>query len=256
MLRIVLHCSLVLVFAAVAIHDAIAETANNSNIVRWAKGTIEYRNISDGQVSGSEAFHLTVHPDGSRTLQARNRLDNADIQRHVTHRVAANFRPLETTAVYWVRGEWRGTGLFVVDGNNLEAIVRTPDGMIRQSRHVPDNFSFIPHPLSTNAWPAWYVDKAKPGPQTITVYDMDAGAQAVSSMLGKLYESEIEYLGEQDMTTPAGSFQVEHYRISDAVDMYVTGPDAILVRFVWRPADRDYVLISLTQSMQEEAAEE
>lgn len=254
MLRNILSCILAGVLATAA--NAASAQAQNSNIVRWAKGAIEYRNISDGQVSGSEEFHLTVHPDGSRTLQARNRLDNADIQRHVTHRVAANFRPLETTAVYWVRGEWRGTGLFVVDGNDLEAIVRSPDGIIRQSRRVPDNFSFIPHPLSTNAWPAWYVDKTKPGPQTITVYDMDAGAQAVSSMLGKLYDSEIEYLGEQDMTTPAGNFQVEHYRVSDAVDMYVTGPDAILVRFVWKPADREYVLTSLTVSAQAARDEE
>lgn len=254
--REVLRNALVVFLVALVANDAFAQAGDNSNIVRWAKGTIEYRNISDGEVSGSEEFHLTVHPDGSRTLQARNRLNNADIQRHVTHRVAANFRPLETTAVYWVKGEWRGTGLFAVDGNDLEAVVKTPDGMIRQSRRVPDNFSFIPHPLSTNAWPAWYVDKTKPGPQTITVYDMDAGAQAVSSMLGKLYDSEIEYLGEQDMTTPAGNFQVEHYRISDAVDMYITGPDAILVRFVWKPADRDYVLTSLEQSPPKQVSEE
>lgn len=219
--------------------------ADNVNIVRWAKGSIEYRELSTGKPNGSEEWHITVHPDGSRTLQTRNRLDNAGYQRHVIHRVEESFRPLEISAVFWVQGEWRGTGLFSIDGNTLEAVVKTPDGLIRQTRAVPDLFSFIPHPLQTNAWPTWYYDKAKGGPQTITVYDMDPGAQAVSSMLGKMYEQTVVFEGETEMTVPAGTFDVDHFRIGDAVDLYITGPDAIMVRFVWEPADRDYVLTSL-----------
>lgn len=219
--------------------------AENINITRWAKGEFEYRSLSTGEVSGTEAWHLTVHPDGTRTMQTRNRLDEAGYQRHVTYRVAENFRPLEVTSVYWVKGEWRGTGLFAINGDTLEAIVKTPDGMIRQTRSVPENFSMIPHPLSTNAWNTWYYDKAKGGAQPMTVYDMDAGAQAVSSMLGKVYTQDLEFIGTEKMTTPAGTFEVDHFRVEDVVDMYITGPDAILVRFKWIPADRDYVLTSL-----------
>lgn len=222
--------------------------ADNVNITRWSKGTIEYRTISDGRVNGSEDWHITVHPDGSRTLEARNRLDEAGYQRHVVYRVAENFRPLEVTSVYWVKGEWRGTGLFAITDNQLEAFVKTPDGLIQQSRTVPKNFSMIPHPLSTNAWPTWYYDKAKGGPQQITVYDMDAGAQAVSSMMGKMYEQTIEYVGVESVTVPAGTFETDHYSIGGAVDLYLYGPDAIMVRFIWKPADRDYMLTSLEQS--------
>lgn len=234
-------------FLLLAFTAESALAGDNVNITRWSKGTIEYRTISDGRVNGSEDWHITVHPDGSRTLEARNRLDEAGYQRHVHYRVAENFRPLEVSAVYWVKGEWRGTGLFAVDGNDLDVMVKTPDGLIRQSRAVPDNFSFIPHPLSTNAWPTWYYDKAKGGPQTITVYDMDAGAQAVSSMMGKMYEQTIEHMGEETVTVPAGTFKTEHYNFGGMVDMYLYGPDSILVRFIWTPADRDYVLTSLEQ---------
>ena len=129
---------------------ALAQTQNsisgNINIVRWAKGTVEYRSLSTGEVSGTENWHLTVHPDGSRAMQARNRLDLAGFQRHVTYRVAENFRPLDVTSVYWVNGEWRGTGLLAIDGNRLDATINTPDGLIRQERTVPDHFSMIPHP--------------------------------------------------------------------------------------------------------------
>jgi hypothetical protein len=234
---------LVLLFAATAV-----SAADNVNITRWAKGTIEYRSLSTGEVSGSEEWHLTVHPDGSRTLHARNRLEDAGFQRHVTYRVAENFRPLEVTAVYWVKGAWRGTGLFAINGLELEAIAKTPDGMIQQTRRVPEHFSMIPHPLSTNAWPTWYYDKTKGGPQTMTVYDMDAGAQAVSSMLGKVYDQTLTFIGEEEMTVPAGTFATDHFRIDDTVDLYITGPDALMVRFQLIPADRDYVLTTLETS--------
>lgn len=222
-----------------------ASASGNVNIVRWAKGTIEYRTLSTGEVSGSEEWHLTVHPDGSRTLEARNRLDEAGFQRHVIYRVAKDFRPLEVTSVYWIGGQWRGTGLFSIDGDRLNAFVKTPDGLIHQERSVPQKFSIIPHPVSTNAWPTWYYDKAKGGPQTMTVYDMDARAQAVSSMLGKMYDQILIYVGEESMTTPAGTFMVDHFKIDGEVDLYITGPDAILVRFLWRSSDREFVLTHL-----------
>jgi len=243
-----MRCSIVIAAFALLNTFAAADELPNVNITRWSEGKIEYRKASTGEVNGSEDWHITVHPDGSRTLETRNRLDVAGFQRHVVYRVAENFRPLEVTSVYWVKGEWRGTGLFAVNGRDLEAVIKTPDGMIRQSRAVPEHFSFIPHPLQSNAWPAWYYDKQKGGPQTMTVYDMDALAGAVSSMLGKMNDQTIELIGEEEMTTPAGTFDVEHYRIDDVVDLYISGPDAVLVKFVWSPMDAEYVLVEYRAS--------
>ena len=47
------------------------------------------------------------------------------------------------------------------------------------------------------------------------------------------------------MTTPAGAFQTDHFKIDNAVDIYVTGPDSIMVKFLWTPADRVYELVKL-----------
>ncbi len=79
----------------------------------------------------------------------------------------------------------------------------------------------------------------------MTVYDMDASAQAVNSMLGKMYDQTLTLVGEEKITPPAGKFDVDHFRIDDSVDFFITGPDALMVRFQWRPADRDYVLTHL-----------
>ena len=212
---------------------AAAGDTGNASIARWAKGTIEYRMLATGEVIGAEHWHLTVHPDGSRTMQTANRMDLIDAQRHVTLRVAEDFRPLEVLAVYYTGGEWRGTGLFAVTGDTLRATVTSPQGMLVQEREVPERFSFIPHPLATDAWGTWTYDREQGGVQQRTVYDMDGGARSAGSMLGKLYTQPLEFLGSEEVSTPAGVFQADHFRAGANADIYLTGPDAILVRFVY-----------------------
>ncbi len=210
-----------------------AADSDNASIARWAKGSIEYRMLETGEVIGSEQWHLTVHPDGTRTMLAINRMDLIDAQRHVVLRVEESFRPLEVLAVYFTGGEWRGTGMFAVNGDTLKATVKTPLGMLVQERAVPEKFSFIPHPLATDAWGTWTYDREQGGVQQRTVYDMDSGARSAGSMLGKLYTQPLQFLGIEEVTTPAGVFQTDHFRAGSYADIYVTGPDAILVRFVY-----------------------
>ncbi|MSO97157.1 MAG: hypothetical protein EXR11_02910 [Rhodospirillaceae bacterium] len=222
----------------------------NANVVRAAKGTIVYSVLSSGAVLGDENWNLTVHPDGSRTMQAINRYGSPGVQRHVTYRVDAKFRPIEAYLLYWVGGKWRGSGLFSVHGDQLTAVANTPNGQLTHNLTVPENFSFIPHPLSTDAWHMSYYDKAKEGEQTITVYDMDAGAAGPQALLGRLYQQKIKFIGAEQVTTKGGAFATDHFKIENAVDVYVTGPDAILVKFLWTPADRLYELVKLEQTSQ------
>jgi hypothetical protein len=244
------------VFAmALACTSAHAQTEPNSpiggtnaNVVRAAKGTIVYKVLSTGAITGGENWNLTVHPDGTRTMQALNRYGSPGVQRHVTYRVDKNFRPLEAYMLYWVQGQWRGSGYFVVHGDQLMAMANTPNGMLTHRLTVPQNFSFIPHPLSTDAWHMGYYDKAKGGVQEMSVYDMDAGAAGPQTLLGRLYTQKLERKGTETITTQAGTFETERYRVDDAVDIYVTGPDSIMVRFVWTPADRVYELVKLEES--------
>ncbi|MDG2242747.1 MAG: hypothetical protein P8L66_04555 [Rhodospirillaceae bacterium] len=60
----------------------------------------------------------------------------------------------------------------------------------------------------------------------MAVDNINAGAEAVSSMLGKTYNQSLELLGEEEMTAPNGTFTVDHFRIEDTVDLYALGPGA------------------------------
>jgi len=217
----------------------------NANIVRWAKGSVLYRNISDGKQTGSEDWRITVHPDGSRTLTTTNRVDRADTQRTVVLRVAENFRPLDLYASFWFEGAWAGTSLMIVDGGTLTAMASTPHGQITQQVAIPEKFAFIPHPLQSNAWQIWTYDKAAGGPQRSTVYDQMTRINGPGNMLGPMYESVTTFVGRERITVPAGTFEVDHFNVASGVDIYLTGPDSILVKFAWPVADQEYVLTSV-----------
>lgn len=237
----------VLLLAAVLVAASVAQAADDPrNIVRWAKGKYVYRMASTGQATGEEDWHLTVHPDGSRTMRATNFRCAGDVHRTVVLRVADNFRPLDLYAAYWVNGAWSGTGLFTVADTIMKAAVETRFGRIEQTMTVPEHFSFIPHPLSTNAWLSWYYDEETGGPQDITVYDLLARVQG-PAVIGPMYQQSLLYVGEREITVPAGTFDTRHFKVDDAVDLYLTGEDSLMVRFEWAPADRIFDLTELAK---------
>lgn len=233
--------SVVLVTMAAPLVQASDE---NVNIVRWSKGTVEYRNISDGKPTGREEWRITVHPDGSRTLSTTHWYGR-ESQQTVVLRVAENFRPLDLYSSSWYQGEWTGTGFISIDGNTLNAMASTPDGRVTQQVTIPDEFSFIPHPLQSNAWQMWAYDKSRGGPQESTVYDLMTRLKGPGNQLGPMKKSVATFLGRKQITVPAGAFEADHFKTASGVDMYLTGPDAILLKFIWPDAGQEYVLTTL-----------
>lgn len=74
--------------------------------------------------------------------------------------------------------------------------------------------------------------------------NLEAGAQGKSSMLEKFTDNDLELIGVEQLTTPAGTFTVDHWK-TGTVDYYTTGPDAMMVKFVWEATDNEYVLTEL-----------
>jgi hypothetical protein len=217
------------------------------NVQRWARGEIAYRTL-DGEETGAETWDLTVHPDGSRTLRATNHL--AGIMHTVQLRVERSFRPRELYAEYWIGGAFRNATFVAVRGLVLDITSRFADTTTHDVVRIPQAFSFIPHPLASDVWHGWYYDRSKGGRQTITVYDLDPTANQ-PFQVGRLYDQQIDYVGNELVTVPAGTFPCDHYRVDDAVDYYVTGPDMIFVKFVWTTAKAEYVLTKLEEGTAE-----
>ncbi|NKB44011.1 MAG: hypothetical protein GKS03_06990 [Alphaproteobacteria bacterium] len=104
------------------------------------------------------------------------------------------------------------------------------------------------HQLSPDAWRVFLYDKMAGGIQPLQMYDLSPLADGPDGILGKLTAQRFDYRGETAVTVPAGTFTVDHYRLEDAVDMYVHGPDAILVKWRFEAIDREHVLMELEVS--------
>lgn len=245
-LRYMFSSTLAVFFCLFCFSTAKAQTdyLAKDNVSHWASGKYAYISLRDGVQNGEESWFLTAHPDGSRTLQATNSYnDYTKTLRNVILRVDQRFRPLEAYATFWVDGAWRGSGWFTVNNNKLSAIVDGPNGRLTQSLEVPENFSFVPHPISTDSWPTWYYDKELGGKQPITLYTFDGRGFGVSGILGRLQSSEIEYLGEEDIETPAGVFRCEHYAFGEGdPQFFIFGQDRLLAKMIWKAAEVEYVL--------------
>lgn len=218
---------------------------SNANVIREANGVIAYRALSTGKVRGEERFHISVHPDGSRTVSTVSRYGPRDIQRHSLYRIDSNLRPVDATVQYWIEGAWRASGLVTVHPNGLTTESRSPLGNRDHTLAIEQNFAVLTHQLSPDAWRVFLYDKAASGAQALNMYDLDPLADSPNGILGKLTTQTFEYKGQVSVTVPAGTFVSDHYRLEDAIDMYVTGPDAILVKWRFEAIDREHVLIEL-----------
>ena len=204
------------------------ENGANTNSVREASGRYSYRTLSDGSERGRESFKLLVHPDGSRTLQFWHDLWAKDAQFTVVLRVAADFQ---------------------VDGNTLRAMGQGADGLVEQEVEVPQNFSIGTHPVSADGWHLWYADAdMDKDQQVINLFSLEATEDAAKPVLGQLVQMPYEIVGAEVVETPAGRFDTMHYRLAGSSDLWVTGPDRILVRMIQERFDREYLLVEYSSS--------
>lgn len=111
---------------------------------------------------------------------------------------------------------------------------------------------FAPHPVICDGWQAAAYDMAKGGKQRIEGCanpspEPDGGTGPDLSFIGKY----LEYLGEEVVTVPAGTFPCRRFAISWDNDhppilTWVTGDDIQPVKLRWDLLDSSYVLQSLS----------
>jgi hypothetical protein len=216
----------------------------NTSVLRQASGLYEYRQLADGQLRGREAFKLLVHPDGSRTLSVWHDLWARNAQFTVVLRVAADFRPLSAFASYWVESGYKGNTVFRVTDGELVADYSGPAGDVRQTVAVPDHFSIGTHPVAGDGWHLWYAGQAGTKGE-LALYSVEASAGMDQPMLGTLVNMPYKVVGPEVVETPAGRFDTTHYVLAGVNDVWVSGPDRLLVRMIAARTKTEYLLVQL-----------
>jgi len=228
-------------------------TGPNAAIVRRASGVYRYETIRDARRRGEERFQLLVHPDGSRTMLMWHDLAARNAQFTVVLRNDASLRPLEAFVSYWNDARFKGSASILVEDTRLTTQASGPAGVIPQATVVPRAFSIGTHPVAADGWHTATYDAARGGEQLSTLYSMEAGPDPMKPVLGSLVPLKLERIGEETVEVPAGRFAATHWRVAGVNDLWVVGPDRLVVKSVIAARDLQYLLVEADGALRDAA---
>ncbi len=214
--------------------------------------------LTDGvREEGREYFHITVQSDGSRTLRAVCEMDNDALIRDVTYSLGPNWMPQECFVRLTQREKFVGSALFRFFDDRIESDVQTvTEGRVRQVLPIDAPLpSFGAHPSCCDTWHAKAADLRRGDPseyllRTATSSPLPHGG---SGPIASAVNVNVKYIGEETITTPAGTFATRHFEDwflrrtppPPPVVVWMTGEDAIPVRLRWDLLSQTYELVEL-----------
>ena len=220
-------------------------------------GEIAYLHDS-GDEEGREYFHISVQPNGSRTLIAHCEMYNDRLIRDVSYSLDAKWRPEECYVRLSIDEEVQGSALFRFFDRVVECdAITVRDGRISQRLPVPERIpSFGAHPICCDTWHSKIGDLRRGTQDSVTLRNVclsSALPNGGSGPIGSLCHVDVEYVGEQDLTTPAGTFGTRHFKnrglFGDGdrppVEIWATTEDFIPVRAHWALLTQTYELVAL-----------
>lgn len=216
--------------------------ADNPNIARTASGAYSYINQDTNEVEGHEDWSLVVDRDGARTFTINQRWDENGSVTMTIHRVNADLRPVETYQTRWDKDGWLSSGVYTTVENTVNAVVTGRTGRATQTLVVPEGFSLVPHPLATDGLHFWYVNA--PIGETLegAVYNLREMDPITGAVLGVVHSVDLTYVGEENISTDAGTFRTKHFKMGEDSDFWVLAEDGILVRLSYGPTGVRYDL--------------
>ena len=221
---------------------------------RTYRGRIDYVHRSDGDI-GREWFSVTVQPNGDRTLRAHCEMDDVELLRDVVQTLDGDWLPVDVFVRLTQHGRFVGSGWFNFEEDGIQCESVTADAG-RVSQWMPTEGRvrlFASHPLSADGMQcAGYDHGSDERIQTIRPWANPSprpdGASGPIAAVGKKV---IEYVGEEEITVPAGTFETRHYLLHPSrpdwtpLETWVTGPDYVFVKLSWDVTGADYVLAEL-----------
>ena len=232
--------------AQTPVYAQAENTGPNVNVAREITGTLRLQTKSDKRFRGTEEWRIFVHPDGSRTMILSKDFVAANALQIMTAHVDQDFRPIDVFATYWVPDGYRGSIRVALDGSKLRAVSEAPTGSNTEEISVPDEVSVVTHGESMNGWYLAQGERDAEGTHKATYYILGPTRDGSDMVRGSLGPATFQYLGEETITVPAGTFETERYLLTN-IEMWITGEDRILVKQSIVDEDKEYVLTHLEE---------
>lgn len=219
------------------------------------KGQIQYTSRKPGREGverGREAFTITTHADGQRTLDAHCEIDDApNVLRNVVISKDADGITRDAFVRLSVGDEFVGSSWFCFFDDHAECEGLTAkDGRISERvDYAAPPILFGTHPIQGDAWHLERIDRSGgPGVTTLDRFlmsSLDHRGATGPSLVWHDAGFPIEFVGEERITVAAGTFDALHFCYGDrqSADVGANEPNRHPPYEVWTTADGDFVML-------------
>ncbi len=222
---------------------------------RSYRGKMLYLTDGLGEM-GREWFHVTVQPDGSRTLRATCEMDDDRLLRDVVMTVNKNWYPVDAFVRLSIEEKLVGSSWFNFTDGTAECQGYTAkEGRLGQCFDTGGRTGFFgAHPLHGDAWACATLQRdesLESGSELCTfstshLPNGGSGPTLVPTPPGFLNR---KYIGDERIDVAAGSFRTRHFHFLVAdkppIEIWATGEDFIPVRMRWDLLRQSYELVEL-----------
>ncbi len=217
------------------------------------KGRIDYTSIRpgmEGKWRGGETFRITKHENGGRTLAANCVIDeNAPrVLRESITNLAPDWTPLGGFVQISVDDAFVGSAWYdFADGYAVAEGSTVREGRFSQRIKLAERpWFFGTHPLQADGLTTSCYDLSKgPGRQVVPYFLMCSSHHrgADGPKLIQARDLNLTFIGEEEVTVKAGTFQALHFLVGENTDDEYMGSDRHPPYHVWVSADGDYVFL-------------
>jgi hypothetical protein len=222
---------------------------------RSYRGKVLYLTDGAGEM-GREWFHVTVQPDGTRTMRATCEMDDDRLLRDVVITVDKDWRPADAFVRLSVAEKLVGSSWFRFTDSSAECqAVTAKEGRFGQMFDTDGRTrTFGTHPVHGDAWGLARLKERKPGAITEHTGSMFSSSHLPNGGDGPLLmptggRIKHRYVAREKLTVAAGTFDVEHFQMLfnsyPPIDIWATPEDCVPVRLRWDLLKQTYDLVEL-----------
>ncbi|MFN2098516.1 hypothetical protein [Altererythrobacter sp. MF3-039] len=220
-------------------------------IHRNVRGQIRYTSMKEGmegQERGREWFNFTHHADGSVIMSAQCEIEEPDptVLRNIICHIGPDRKPQNLLVHLTLGDEFLGSGWMRYDQANDQITCESfgPSiGRNSETRDAGEFDAFGTHPVVGDGFSTRLMDTSQgPHKRKLRFFLPSPDHRGATPPQIAEVEMTMEYVGEEEKTVEAGTFQCRRYRYVDDSDEGmggVTHPDFDM----WVTADDDSVLV-------------
>jgi hypothetical protein len=244
-----------------AAHDTQASGDKTPSQTPKAIGHRSYRGkmlyLTDGVgETGREWFHVTIQPDGTRTMRATCEMDNDQLLRDVVISVDNNWYPVDAFVRLSIDAKPVGSSWFHFTEKTAECQgVTAEDGRVTQHFETQGRIGwFGAHQLHGDSWACATLERDQDRtPETpdlnFSSSHLPNGGSGPTLVPTSADFIRKEYVGEERIEVAAGNFKTKHFQffVADAppINVWTLGSDFIPVRLRWDLLNQSYDLVEL-----------